>query len=167
MTRDLHERKGATVSQVNRTYRSGGNAVTEIPHPNLVKTQEIWDLVRDDRAAEVLDSIADDIIIDNGPGAGPWRHVSGKDAYVEMALSFPALFEGTWNQDGRCIYADDTTAISLVHETGTLPNGDLFDNRAIWAARISPEGLIERLWTVDFDSEHCESFWERNKGLTS
>jgi hypothetical protein len=66
MTRDLHERKGATVSQVNRTSRSGGNAVTEIPHPNLVKTQEIWDLVRDDRAAEVLDSIADDIIIDNG-----------------------------------------------------------------------------------------------------
>ena len=84
-----------------------------------------------------------------------------------MALSFPALFEGTWKQDGRCIYADDTTAISLVHETGTLPNGDIFDNRAIWTARIGPEGQIERLWTVDLDSEHCESFWERNKGLTS
>jgi hypothetical protein len=148
-------------------FRSGSKTVTEIPHPNLVKTQEIWDLVRQDRAAEVLDSVADDIIIDNGPGAGPWRHVSGKDAYVEMALSFPALFEGTWNQDGRCIYADDTTAVSLVHETGTLPNGDIFDNRAIWTARISPEGQIERLWTVDLDSEHCENFWERNKGLTS
>ena len=84
-----------------------------------------------------------------------------------MALSFPALFEGTWNQDGRCIYADDTASISLVHETGTLPNGDIFDNRAIWISRISPEGQSERIWTVDLDSEKCESFWERNRGLTS
>ena len=28
--------------------------MTEIPHPNLVKTQKIWDLVLEDRAAEVL-----------------------------------------------------------------------------------------------------------------
>lgn len=40
--------------------------MTESPHPNLVKTQEIWDLVREDRAAEVLDFIADEIIIDKG-----------------------------------------------------------------------------------------------------
>jgi hypothetical protein len=48
----------------------------------------------------------------------------------------------------------------LVHETGTLPNGDIFDNRAIWISRISPEGQSERIWTVDLDSEKCESFWE-------
>ncbi len=153
--------------RVGLDFHSGAGTVTQTPHPNLVKTQEIWDLVREDRAVEVLDSIADDIIIENGPGAGPWQHVSGKDAYVEMTLSFPALFEGTWNQDGRCIYADDIVAISLVHETGRLPNGDIFDNRAIWVSRINPEDQAERIWTVDLDSESCESFWERNQGLTS
>jgi hypothetical protein len=136
-------------------------------HPNAAKTQEIWDLVREDRAAETLDSISDDIVLENGPGGGPWRHVSGKDDFVEMALSFPALFDGTWKQDGRCVYADDDASISLVHETGTLPNGDTFDNRAIWVSRLNPEGQSERIWTVDLDSEACEAFWERNPARTS
>lgn len=127
-------------------------------------------MIHEDRGFETLDSLSDDIVIENGPCAGPWRRVSGKDAFIEMALAFPAaffkgiaaFFKGIWRQDGRCVYAYDHVSITLVHETGTLPNGDAFDNRAIWISRLNDEVQSDRIWTVDLDSEACETFWERN-----
>ena len=96
------------------------------------------------------------------PSAGPWRRMSGKDAFIEMALAFPALCKGTWRRDGRCVYADDHVSITLVHETGNLPNVDACDNRAIWLSRLNDEAESDRIWTVDLDSEACEAFWKRN-----
>jgi hypothetical protein len=49
-------------------------------------------------------------------------------------------------------------AISLIHETGTAPSGDRFDNLAVYISRLRPDGQTERLWTVDLDAEHCEAF---------
>jgi len=133
-------------------------------HPNLVKAQETWDaLARGEIAG--LDDQADGIIVENGPGAGPWRVVEGKDAFVTFVMQFIPFFNGTWHQDGRCIYADDRCTISLVHETGTTPSGDTFDNMAIWVNRIDAEGQTDRLWTVDLDQEHVTAFWERNEAV--
>ena len=58
-------------------------------------------------------------------------------------------------------------AISLIHETGTAPSGDRFDNLAVYISRLRPDGQTERLWTVDLDAEHCEAFWEKNPGTPS
>ena len=58
-----------------------------------------------------------------------------------------------FHQDGRCVYADDRVAISLIHETGTAPGGDRFDNLAVYISRLRPDGQTERLWTVDLDAE--------------
>ena len=52
-------------------------------------------------------------------------------------------------------------AISLIHETGTAPSGDRFDNLAVYISRLRPDGQTERLWTVDLDAEHCEAFWAK------
>ena len=49
-------------------------------------------------------------------------------------------------------------SISLIHETGKAPNGDVFDNTAIYVSRLRPDGKTDRLWTVDLDTEHCEEF---------
>jgi hypothetical protein len=67
----------------------------------------------------------------------------------------------TFRQDGRCVYADDRVSISLIHETGTAPGGDQFDNLAVYIGRLRPDGTTERIWTVDFDAEHCEAFWQK------
>ena len=75
------------------------------------------------------------------------------------------FFGGTWHQDGRCVYADGRCTISLVHETGTGPGGDTFDNMAIWISRLDADGKNDRLWTVDLDHEHVTAFWDRNEGL--
>jgi hypothetical protein len=58
-------------------------------------------------------------------------------------------------------------AISLIHETGTAPSGDRFDNLAVYISRLRPDGQTERLWTVDLDAEHCEAFWAKNAGTPS
>jgi hypothetical protein len=71
------------------------------------------------------------------------------------------------SQDGRCAYADDRVIINLVHETGTAPDGDEFDNLAVYVGRLRPDGQIDRTWSVDLDTEHCEEFWRRNHGQPS
>ncbi|MBS1837721.1 MAG: hypothetical protein JST64_08485 [Actinobacteria bacterium] len=130
-------------------------------HPNLVKAQDTWDAVARGELGDT-DDFADDIVVENGPGAGPWRLVEGKDTFFEFVLTFIPYFDGSWHQDGTCIYADDRCTISLVRETGSAPDGDAFDNLAIWISRIRPDGTTDRIWTVDLDQEHCEAFWERH-----
>jgi len=130
-------------------------------HPNMVKAQEAWDAVARGELGGV-DDFADAIVVENGPGAGPWRVVEGKEAFFTFILQFMPFFQGTWHQDGTCIYADDRCTVSLVHETGTGPEGDEFDNMALWVSRIDDEGKTDRLWTVDLDQEHVTAFWDRN-----
>jgi hypothetical protein len=43
--------------------------------------------------------------------------------------STDAVLGETFRQDGRCVYADDRVAISLIHETGTAPGGDRYRHR--------------------------------------
>lgn len=134
-------------------------------HPNMVKTNEAWGAVRRGELGS-LDDFTDDIVVENGPGAGPWRHIDGKVDFFTFAMKFMPLFQGTWHQDGRCIYADDRITISLVHETGKAPSGDVFDNMAIWVSRVNEEGKTDRIWTTDIDHEACEEFWRRNPAPT-
>ena len=134
----------------------------DAPHPNLVKAQEVWDAVAKGELAG-LDDFADNVEVENGPGAGPWRVVEGKEAFFTFVMQFMPFFKGTWHQDGQCIYADNRCTISLVHETGTGPEGDAFDNMAIWISRIDAAGKTDRLWTVDLDQEAVTDFWNRNR----
>ena len=131
-------------------------------HPNFVKTQEGWDAVAAGDFATAFELVSDDIVVDNGPGAGPWRHLEGKEAFFTMAMQFVPYFQGTWKQEGRCIYADDSMSVALVRETGKAPSGDLFDNMAVYVYRFDDEGKANRLWTTDLAHEELEDFWRRN-----
>jgi hypothetical protein len=132
--------------------------------PNEVaRVQTIWDALLAGDFSVALDSNGDDVIYENGPGAGPWRHVEGKDAFVDMAMNFIPIFGDTWKQVGRCIFANEQFAVTLVAETGThAATNDAFDNRAIYVTRFAKDGTTDRVWTVDLDSEDMEAFWQRN-----
>jgi ketosteroid isomerase-like protein len=136
-------------------------------HPNFDRIQAILDAVRQGDYAPTFDLYADDIVYENGPGAGPWHHARGKDDLALMLAEFAGSLDGTFHQDGRCIYADDRTAICLIHETGTAPSGDRFDNLAVYTIRLRPDGQADRVWTVDLDAELCEVFWQKNPGTPS
>lgn len=110
----------------------------------------------------VFDSFAENIIVENGPGAGPWRHAEGRDEFANVLLEFSAVFGETFRQRGRCVYADDRVVVNLIEETGSTPAGDVFENLAVYVTRVGAEGKGDRLWTVDLDTEACLEFWARN-----
>jgi hypothetical protein len=133
----------------------------EALHPNGLKAQETWA-----RWLEVSSPAST-----TSPRASWSRTVpapvpgeSSRGGRVRLVRpGVHRLLRGSWHQDGRCSYADDRCTISLVHETGTAPDGDEFDNMAIWVSRIDADGRNDRLWTVDLDQEHVTEFWRRNE----
>jgi ketosteroid isomerase-like protein len=139
---------------------AGGRPMSE--HPNFTTTQKVWDAIAAGDFVSGLDVLTDDVVVDNGPGSGPWRHLEGKDAIASFAMQFIPSFQGTWKEEGRCVYADDVMSIALVHETGTAPSGDVFDNMAIWVSRFNSDGKVDRIWTTDLGHEQVEEFWRRN-----
>jgi len=133
--------------------------VTEL---DIASVQEMLDASEAGDYGPVFESFDEHIIVENGPGAGPWRHAEGRDEFANVLLEFSAFFDGTFRQHGRCIYADERVVISLIDESGTTPAGDTFQNLAVYVTRVGADGGADRLWTVDLDTEDCLEFWARN-----
>jgi hypothetical protein len=87
-------------------------------HPHLVATQQSWDALSEGNFMAAFDLLSDDLVVDNGPGGGPWRHIEGKEAFFTMAMQFMPFFKGTWHQEARCIYADDLMSIAIAGRRG-------------------------------------------------
>lgn len=136
-------------------------------HPNFDQAQAALEAARQGNYGPAFDAFTDDVLVENGPGAGPWHRARNKEELALLLVEFSAALGETFHQDGRCIYADDRVAINLIHETGRSPGGDRFDNTAVYVNRLLPDGKVNRMWTVDLDSEHCEDFWRRNPGTPS
>lgn len=111
-------------------------------HPNFVRAQAASDASRLGDYGPTFDMLAEEIILENGPGAGPWHIARGKEDMALGLIEFSAALGNTFRQDGRCVYADDRVIINLIHETGTAPGGDEFDNLAVYVAAC---GLTARL----------------------
>jgi hypothetical protein len=136
-------------------------------HPNFDRANAALDAARQGDYGPAFDSFTDDVIVENGPGAGPWHLARGKDDLALLLMEFAAALGDTFHQDGRCIYADDRVSVSLIHETGKSATGDPFDNLAVYVSRLEPDGKTNRMWTVDLDAEHCDQFWKRNPATPS
>ena len=95
--------------------------------------------MRDGDYAPAFGNLTDDILMGNGPGAGPWQRARGKDD-LALLLELAGSLGETFRRDGRCVYADDRVAISLIHGTATASGGDRFDNLAVYISRLCPDG---------------------------
>jgi ketosteroid isomerase-like protein len=149
------------MGEVRLSVEEQGDHMTT--HPNHTRVQEAWDAIDQGDLSPIGAMITPDVAMVHGPGAGPFAGPSeGIDRLLEMSLFFAEVFAGSFHQKGRCIYADDHWAIASVHETGTTPDGARFDNRALWIERFTPEGMVDRIWTVDLDDSEMLSFWANN-----
>jgi len=127
------------------------------------RTQAIWDALAAGDPGPAFEINSDDVVFDNGPGAGPWRHTEGKAEFVDMTMAFFPLFGESFRQEATCIFANEQFTIALVAETGEhAESGDVFDNRAVYVSRIGADGKVDHVWTVDLDSEAMDRFWLRN-----
>jgi hypothetical protein len=136
-------------------------------HPNVTLAQTVWDSVAKGDYGPALDGLADEVVMENGPGAGPWHRAEGKEDVTLLLLEFSLHFGDSFRQEGTCVFADDRMAVCLVHETGTSLHGSSFDNMAVYVTRLRDDGLTDRIWTTDLDAEHCETFWRENPGTPS
>ena len=131
--------------------------------PEVKRAQAVWDALASGDPGPAIEGQAENIVFDNGPGAGPWRHTEGQPAFLEMIGSFFPLFGESFKQTGVCVFANEQFSVTLVSETGTHgTSGDMFDNRAIYVSRLDSDGKTDHVWTVDLDSEDMESFWQAN-----
>ena len=94
---------------------------TTCNHPNFDRAQAALDAARQGDYGPVFEVMADEIILENGPGAGPWRVARGKEDMGLLLLEFSAALDNTFHQDGHCVYADDRVMVNLIHESGTAP----------------------------------------------
>jgi hypothetical protein len=132
-------------------------------HPNVAVTNSAWAGIAKGDPTLAIANIAEDVHVENGPGAGPWRVADSRDELFGLLLNFAGVFGDTFHQSGRCLYANSEFSVTLVNETGVhATSGDEFDNRALYISRYGPEGKVDRIWTVDLDSESVESFWANN-----
>ncbi len=127
------------------------------------RAQAVWDAFAAGDPMPAIESQAENVVFDNGPGAGPWSHTEGQPAFLEMMAGFIPLFGESFHQVGTCVFANEQFSITLVAETGTHgESGDTFDNRAIYVSRLDADGKANHVWTVDLDSEDMEAFWRAN-----
>jgi ketosteroid isomerase-like protein len=131
---------------------------------DVASVQALLDAAEAGDYGPVFETFDENIVVENGPGSGPWRHAEGRDEFANVLIAFSALFDGTFRQRGRCIYADDRVVINLIEESGSTATGDRFENLAVYVSRRAPESedRVDRLWTVDLDTEDCLEFWARN-----
>jgi ketosteroid isomerase-like protein len=129
---------------------------------DIPEAQQAWDVFASGDPGPLFDALAEDVVVDNGPGAGPWRHVEGRDALAEVLMNLTVQFRDDWTQVGTVIFADDSMTVTLVRETGTALSGEEFRNLAVYVARYGQDGKVNRLWTVDLAHEELEAFWARN-----
>lgn len=129
---------------------------------DIASVQAMLDAAEAGDYGPAFESFAANIIVENGPGAGPWRHAEGRDEFANLLLEFAAFFNGTFRQRGRRIYADSRVVINLIEESGSTTAGDIFENLAVYVSRVGADSTTDRLWTVDLDSEACLEFWSRN-----
>src|SRR4051794_35745435 len=57
-------------------------------HPNFQLAQQSWDAIAAGDPGPAFDGLADNLVVENGPGAGPWRHVEGKEAFAQVLMDF-------------------------------------------------------------------------------
>jgi hypothetical protein len=135
---------------------------TTVTSLNNSAIQEILDAAPSGDYGPSFESFAENIVVENGPGAGPGRRAEGRDEFANLLLEFAALFNGTFQQHGRCDYVDDRVVINLIEENGTSASGDTIENLAVYVSRLGADEKSDRLWTVDLDTEACLDFWARN-----
>ena len=61
-------------------------------HPNFDRAQAILDAVRQGDYGPNFDLYADDVVLENGPGAGPWHRARDKEDLALMLTEFAGFF---------------------------------------------------------------------------
>jgi len=127
---------------------------TIVNHDNLVTIQHGWDALAAGDPTAALATMADNIVMENGPLPLPerWIRCEGVDQVVARMSGFDAMFAGTLRQHGTCIHADDRIALSIVRDEALL-NAEPYSTDVVAVMRLDRAGRVDRLWFIELDDE--------------
>jgi hypothetical protein len=74
----------------------------------MAQMQAAWDAAASGDYGPAFDVLADEVRIENGPGAGPWRRAQGIENLAQMLLEMSAHFGDTFHMEGHCLHADNS-----------------------------------------------------------
>jgi ketosteroid isomerase-like protein len=137
------------------TLRAEDRTVTTIVnHENLARIQRGWDALAHGDPAPAFESMAADVVLENGPLPGPtrWVRCEGRETVAAMLAGQQALFGGTLRQTGTCLHADERVAVSVVRDEGVLGHAR-YATDVITVMRFDHRGDVDRLWFVEIDVE--------------
>lgn len=127
-------------------------------HPNATQFREVMAAVANGDLAPLVTLLPEEFVNLNDIGAGHWREVHGRDAFLAFFEQFVTYLEGTFRQDLLEVIGYDDRVVAVVHETGTR-QGHPFDNRAIYLVDID-DGMWASLRTMDMDHQKIQQFWD-------
>ncbi|MEJ2869113.1 nuclear transport factor 2 family protein [Actinomycetospora sp. OC33-EN08] len=127
-------------------------------HPNLVRVRDAMAALADGDVEPTVALMAEDVVMVNDVGAGPWRELRGRDAVLGFWFAFAEFFGGTFAQEILAGWGFDDGVLLLIHEHGTT-HGAVFDNRAVYQMLLGPDGRCTELRTMDMDRAAIEAFW--------
>lgn len=127
-------------------------------HPNATHFRQVFAAVAQGDLAPLIAVLPDDFVNLNDIGAGPWRDVRGRDAFLSFFGQFDAYLEGTFRQDLLEVIGYDDHVVAIVHETATR-RGHAFDNRAVYLCKIE-DGKWASIRTMDMDLDNINQFWD-------
>src|SRR4051794_15925897 len=94
-------------------------ASAAMEHPNATFARNLYAALAAGDVATAFDALADDLVLVNDIGAGPWRELRGKQAVLEFWGRWMELFDGTFRQEVMDVIGYDDRIVIVVHETGT------------------------------------------------
>lgn len=126
-------------------------------HTNATHARRVYDALANGDLTPAVDAMADDMVMINDIGAGPWREVHGKQGVLDFFGRWMELFDNTFRQQVLDVIGYDDRIVIVLHETGAA-QGQQFDNRAIYLVDVE-DGQWTSLRTVDLDRHNIEQFW--------
>ena len=101
--------------------------VAAMEHPNATFARNLYAALAAGDLATAFDALADDLVLINDVGAGPWRELHGKQAVLEFWGQWMELFDGTFRQEVMYVLGYDDRIVLVIHETGTA-QGQAFEH---------------------------------------
>ncbi len=128
-------------------------------HPNAAHFRTIFEaLWVDGDMQPMIDGTADDYDWHNDIGAGPWRHLRGKEEALAFSMWWMTFFDGTFRHELVDVTASDDRVIEVLREVGEK-DGHVFDNLALYVYELGADGRAVALRTYDRDREAIDAFW--------
>lgn len=129
-------------------------------HANVARVRDAYTAFTNADLDGALKDLADDAVFHfkgDGPNSGDHK---GRPAIEKALIANYELTGGTQALDIKGIYADESHAVVVLHETATRTDGAKLDMDEVHVLAIDGGGKITHLWDLPTDEAVHDAFFD-------